>query len=227
MSSFKSKEILIATILIMIISAQNTYSQAISYLDSLDGKFALQFQIDDNFNLTNFQGTTFSGKYHFGSRSAVRLGISVDLLSVDYESTETLLDTSLTNSSNGNQDGFGINLKMQYIHYIPGINNIVFFLGGGPFMSLNNTTAERNYPDTDPVNSRKDEINNFTVGIDLLIGVEWMFSKSMSLSAEYGIQFYHDSHTTKSEDIHLKRESTEEQLRIAKGDLNFGLSVYF
>jgi len=77
------------------------------------------------------------------------------------------------------------------------------------------------------VYSRKDEIDNFTIGLDMLIGVEWMFSKNMSLSAEYGIQFYHNSHTTKSEILDSKSESTEKQNRITRGDLNFGISVYF
>ncbi|MGB5288021.1 MAG: hypothetical protein WBN42_05990, partial [Ignavibacteriaceae bacterium] len=48
------------------------FSQSSSNLDSLDGKFALQFQISDNFKLSNFQGTTFSGKYHFGKMDAIR-----------------------------------------------------------------------------------------------------------------------------------------------------------
>jgi hypothetical protein len=72
------------------------FSQTASHLDSLDGKYALQFQISDNFKLTNFQGTTFSGKYHFGCRNAVRVGLSVNLSNTDSEANQTLLDTNLT-----------------------------------------------------------------------------------------------------------------------------------
>ena len=53
------------------------FSQSTSYLDSLDGKFALQFQIESLFRLTSFQGSTLSGKYSFSDRDVVRLGISL------------------------------------------------------------------------------------------------------------------------------------------------------
>jgi len=50
----------------------------ISYLDSLEGKFSLQFQISNNFKLEEFQGTTFSGKFNIGKSEAIRLGVSLD-----------------------------------------------------------------------------------------------------------------------------------------------------
>jgi hypothetical protein len=60
------------SLLFFILSLLSTTSAQTSYLDSLDGKFALQFQISENFTLTNFQGATLSGKYQLGKRSAVR-----------------------------------------------------------------------------------------------------------------------------------------------------------
>lgn len=203
------------------------FAQNTSYLDSLEGKYALQFQISNNFNLTNFQGTTFSGKYHFGCRSAVRLGLSIDLLSTENDLNETRLDTSVTNSANSKQNGFGMTIKTQYIHYIPGVNDIAFFFGGGPFIRFNNTTLETNDPDTEPVLHNTEDISSTYLGVDLLIGVEWMFSKNMSLSAEYGIQFYHNSYTRESKSAFIKRKTTEKSFRITNGDLNFGISVYF
>ena len=203
------------------------FAQNTSYLDSLEGQYALQFQISDNFNLTNFQGTTFSGKYHFGCRNAVRAGLSIDLANTEGEANETLLDTTLTNSYDTDQNGFSITIKTQFIQYVPRINNIAFFVGGGPFINFYNNTSKTNYPDNETVTYRKEDIDNFTFGVDLLIGVEWMFSKNTSLSAEYGIQFYHSSYTRNSEDNHLKRKVTEKKFRITRGDLNFGISVYF
>jgi len=54
--------ILLSILFLILISISSTYSQSSSDLDSLEGKFALQFQISEDFTLTNFQGTNFSGK---------------------------------------------------------------------------------------------------------------------------------------------------------------------
>ena len=58
--------------ILLIVATTNAQS---SYLDSLDGKYALQFQISENFTLSDFQGTTLSGKYQTGKRTAIRLGV--------------------------------------------------------------------------------------------------------------------------------------------------------
>lgn len=202
-----------------------SFSQT-SYLDSLDGKYALQFQVSDNFNLTNFQGTTFSGKYHSGKRSAIRVGLTVNYNNADVENSETLLDTNLVISGDGNQNVFGMTIRTQYIHYIPGTYDITFFAGGGPFVGFNNGTSETNQTNYDPQH-REQTIDDFFAGLDLLVGVEWMFTKNMSLSAEYGIRFSYQSETRNWKDEHSVRETSSKNYNIGKGDINFGLSVYF
>jgi len=192
----------------------------------LDGKFALQFQISDNFQLSNFQGTTFSGKYHFGYRSVVRVGFSVNLNNSDGETNQTFLDTTLTVSSDANQNVFGMTVRTQYIHYIPGMYDIMFFFGGGPFVGFNNGINEVNYPNYDPT-YRKQTFDDFFAGMDILVGVEWMFTKNMSLSAEYGIRFSYNSVMRKLEDDYSIIESTIKRYNIDNGDVNFGISVYF
>ena len=71
------------------------FSQSTSYLDSLNGKYALQFQISENFNLSSFQGTTFSGKYNFSSRDAVRLGLSINFGDAEGDKSASRSDTNL------------------------------------------------------------------------------------------------------------------------------------
>lgn len=218
--------ILLSILFLILISISSTYSQSSSDLDSLEGKFALQFQISEDFTLTNFQGTTFSGKYHFSSRDAVRVGLSVYLNNSDAETNQTFLDTTLTVSSDANQNIFGMTVRTQYIHYIPGMYDIMFFFGGGSFVGFNNGTNEVNYANYDPT-YRKQTIDDFFAGMDLLVGVEWMFTKNMSLSAEYGIRFSYNSETRKLEDDYSIIESTIKRYNIDNGDVNFGISVYF
>jgi len=218
--------ILFPLLLFCLCSVPSTFSQSTSYLDSLDGKFALQFQISDNFQLSNFQGTTFSGKYNFSRRNAVRVGFSVSLNNSDAESNQTFLDTTFTVSSDANQNGFGMTIRTQYIHYIPGMYDIMFFFGGGPFIGFHNVTNEFNNSNYDPTYG-KQTIDDFIAGMDLIVGVEWMFTKNMSLSAEYGIRFSYNSETRKSEDDYSVIETTAKRYNIDNGDVNFGLSVYF
>ena len=78
-----------------------------SYLDSLEGKFALQFQISDNFNLTNFQGTTFSGKYHFSGSDAIRLGLSLDFGNSEIDGNTNQNDSVNVVTINTTQNAFG------------------------------------------------------------------------------------------------------------------------
>jgi len=202
------------------------FSQSTSYLDSLNGKFALQFQIADNFQLTNFQGTTFSGKYHFGCRSAVRVGLSVNLNNSDAENNQTFLDTTLTVSTDAHQNVFGMTVKAQYVHYIVSMYDIMFFIGGGPFVRFSTGTNEINYSNNYPT-SRKEIRDDFYAGLDLLVGVEWMFTKDMSLSAEYGIVFLYNKFTRKLEDNYSVEETIAKRYNIDNGDVNFGISVYF
>ena len=217
---------IISLLLFFIVFTDVCLPQSESYLDSLDGKFALQFQISDNFNLTNFQGSTFSGKYHFGCRSAVRVGFSVSLTNSDSKNNETFHDT-ISNSTKVNTDVFGMTIRTQYIHYIPGMYDIMFFIGGGPFVGFNNGTSEIDYTSPDTVLHRKESIDDFSAGLDLIVGIEWMFIKNMSLSAEYGIVFLYNSSTRNSEDINTITKTTNNRFSIGNGDVNFGISVYF
>ncbi len=120
------------------------FSQSTSYLDSLDGKFALQFQIADNFQLSSFQGTTFSGKYNFSSRDAVRLGLSINFGDSEGDETISRSDTNLVSTGREEFNNFNIILKTQYIYSMSITNNIGFFVGGGPFISYTTIVVRQN-----------------------------------------------------------------------------------
>ena len=158
------------------------FSQSISYLDSLDGKFALQFQINENFRLSDFQGTTLSGKYHFSSRDAVRLGLSLSFSDIDGKVSSNVLDTINVNTNKIVNSSFGITINTQYIRYIKGTDDISFFAGGGPFIDYFTSTSNGNVKEKDPVEKYKNTRDYYTLGIDMLLGVEWWFHKYMSLS---------------------------------------------
>ena len=205
-----------------------SFAQNTSYLDSLEGKYALQFQISDNFNLSSFQGTTFSGKYHFGCRSAVRLGLSLSFGNVDQDATTNQYDSVNTATNNNKQNSFGVTLRTQYIRYIIETNEIAFYAGGGPFVNYSTSTRKSKITGTTNDRTIDESSDNFSIGLDLIFGIEWFFNKSMSLSAEYGLNLSYTTRTREYNADDIVSTNVDETLySISGNNINFGISVYF
>ena len=210
-----------------LIFVSTCFSQSTSYLDSLDGKFALQFQINRDFQLSDFQGSTLSGKYHFSTRDAVRLGITLELSDAELEISSNLIDTTNVSTSNIDNSSFGITINTQYIRYIKGTDDIAFFIGGGPFITYSTTTSNGEIREEDPVEKYKRSDDFYSLGVDLLLGIEWWFHKYISLSAEYGMKFMYRSRESMVEQGVLRLETTDNYFRITANSINFGITVYF
>jgi len=204
-----------------------SFSQSTSYLDSLDGKFALQFQITDNFQLSNFQGSVLSGKYHFSSRDAVRLGLEIIFGDSEAEVELNNLDTNTVDQSAEDSSRFGFTINSQYIHYIRGTDDISLFGGVGPFFQHYKSTRTREIVEDEIETSSESETSHFSTGIDLIVGVEWWFHKSMSLSAEYGLKFSYSSTNNEFKDDTVEGESEQTSFNISGNHVNFGITVYF
>jgi hypothetical protein len=216
------------SLLFFILSLVSTTTAQTSYLDSLDGKFALQFQISNNFQLSDFQGTTFSGKYHFGKRDALRLGVSLGFADGSGQRDETFFDTDSTLQGDIEENSLMINIRMQYIRYFVSTSEVGFYCGIGPFVNYQN--MEQTEIQNPPLNYKLERsLKQFSVGLDLIAGVEWMFSDIFSLSAEYGLLLYYftydDIYTYNYRPVKMSRSS--DSFRIVSNQVNFGISVYF
>jgi opacity protein-like surface antigen len=214
------------SLLFFILSLLSTSSAQTSYLDSLDGKFALQFQISENFTLTNFQGAILSGKYQLGKRSAIRLGLSLYFDDSSFDREATFIDTlSLQSKAKTNSIGFTVN--SQYIAYLVSTTDIGFYLGAGPAFSFGNSDATTEILDNSIDQKGTSSSDTYSIGLDGIAGVEWSFYKNMSLSAEYGIKFYYYHRTDKFEDEEIVDERTNESTKLTANYINFGITVYF
>jgi opacity protein-like surface antigen len=215
------------SLLFFILSLVSTTTAQTSYLDSLDGKFALQFQISENFTLTNFQGATLSGKYHLGKRSAIRLGLSLNFDDSDSDREITLSD-SLNYNENAENNSVGFTISSQYLNYLVRTDDIGFYLGAGPTIGFANSETEFNLVSSDStINNGSGSGDTFTIGLDAIVGVEWSFHKDMTLSAEYGMKFYYRHRTDKLDSTASKYERTSDSLRLTANYINFGITVYF
>lgn len=214
--------------IIFLVFTNTILCQNYSYLDSLNGKFALQFQISDNFNLTNFQGTTFSGKYHFSKMDAIRAGLSIDFGKSDLDAETNQFDSVNVAEVSYNSNNFSITFKSQYIRYFVETDGIAFYGGTGPFVTYSTSTNESETTGSPDDKYYKDTNDNFILGVDFIAGVEWFFIKNMSLSAEYGFNFSYRSRTSERKiDNSLYSDTNEKLYRFSGNDINFGITVYF
>lgn len=207
------------SLLLFILSFISTTTAQTSYLDSLDGKFALQFQISHNFSIENFQGATFSGKYHVGKRDALRFGISYVASIYNDEEQKDYFNPDTTTFNQSEFDGFALDFKFQYIRYIVSNDDVSFYCGGGPSVQFENRESTNE--------GRLEGRDLWGLGINILAGVEWMFNKNMSLSAEYGVRFRYYSYEDISTYSDYKLTHRTESFNISADEINFGISVYF
>ena len=159
----------------------------------LSGKWALQFQIDRYFTLSDFQGGTISGKYHFSNSSALRFGVTLgyEAKDVNIYSKEVYSDTTEIEEYDGDISSSTIQLNLQYLHYLEVQNSISAYFGAGIYYLMSpeseNITDYRIY-----------DFERSSYGLNLLIGVEWFVRSNIGIHAEYGVGFgytnYKDSY---------------------------------
>lgn len=210
-----------------------------------DGTWALQFQVASNFTLASFQGATISGKYHFSSKDAIRVGVT---LSGNTSSNDETLgsfagDTSIgTGSSNTDRNGYLVAVTSQYIVY-PDLGGVVRpFVGAGPLLSYQHSKNESENITSAPgsVSLRRTSSltgNSWGVGISGVIGVEWFFAQSFSLLGEYGlsIQYQKGNGSSRYEEWYSgaaapdRKTIGESHLKgwsLTSNNVRFGLTVY-
>lgn len=209
------------------------------------GAWALQFQVNPNFTLGNFQGTLISAKRHQSAKSAIRLGLSLDaafdVSESDRFSFRREEDTIQEDERQSEQhiDRLGGTLVVQFLYYPSSPGDIRPFLGFGPRLSLARQTSETDPvpPSASVVQTRRYEDKAWAAGLDGIFGAEWFIRSNLSVTGEYGLSatFRHSrrTRTTRYVDENLQRRSIENEEDATRGlsvhgaPVKLGLSVYF
>ena len=114
------------------------------------GAWALQFEVNGDFDLAAFQGSTISLKKHTGDGTAWRMGLDIALSD---QATHTQNDSytnpgfpgypQLTQSVNvGDQKQQGLTLTIQRVCYTHRGGPVKFFYGYGPLVSYTHSTND-------------------------------------------------------------------------------------
>jgi hypothetical protein len=201
------------------------------------GAWALQFQINNNFSLSSFQGSTLSAKRHYSNKKAIRFGVSLNgSFSDQDQSSEVPGMVGPKNESDENSQSIGINT--QYVFYPAPDKSVNFFFGAGPFTQFLRSNRTSTTSSGFSTSTRtKTKGTTWAAGISGVLGVEWFATRSISFVAEYSSNLGYNSasqtdtaeqktgtsgYTVTNE---LKRKS--KGLQLSSGFVRFGLSVYF
>ncbi|MBS1552281.1 MAG: hypothetical protein JST15_09475 [Bacteroidetes bacterium] len=217
--------IIFFAVIISIVSSQNILSQVIDSFSSQDssakrktdinslkkGFYSIQFAINSNFTLGNFDDATLSIKRHLSSHSALRLSFSGNYVLQENDNNDFLKESEAYYSVN-----------LIYIYYLNPLDifNVYGFTGcnysfGNSLREYTNGYSKSKYLSYGPL-----------VGI----GTEYFIFRKLSLFAEYSYSFNFGKTTTTSDnysDPFEKSESSSSTINFHSENVKFGLAVYF
>lgn len=174
------------------------------------GSKAFLFQIDEDFKLNNFQGTTFSFKYHFSPKMAMRFGVGGFFNKVDSTITTQNLTDQETDALQTRVKGLIQLLICQNM-----VDNVSAYLGFGPVVIYNYQRFS----------SDIGKIKSYSIGGSINYGIEWIIKRKVALLFEGGIiGSYNYRNETKSS------QNTQDKITsytVKNDKVKFGVALYF
>lgn len=154
--------------------------------------YAIQFQVQENFKLTSFAGSTISLKRNLSETNSIRVGIGL-YSDIGDRNEESKFYSSSISQNNISQDisDFGLNLTALYLWNSIRKSHVSFYYGIGPSISY---SYFKNQNRNENINSISVETyentltqNVFGFGVTGVLGIEWYVKDNISLLGEYGI----------------------------------------
>ncbi|TAK67418.1 MAG: hypothetical protein EPO24_00490 [Bacteroidetes bacterium] len=185
---------------------------------NLDGKYAIMFQVTSSFSLRSFEGQLFSAKKMIDNEQAWRLGVSLsgyhregDNIGSDY----TVYDASASQIS--------LSLSFSKQNYMNSEDFIRLYTGLGLRVRYDHSWGESNFTSYSNANE------SISMGPIIYIGIEWFFTKRMSLSGEYGGYLYYryNYYSMYSNSLSKDVTSSDQTIGFSQDDVKLGISVYF
>lgn len=180
-------------------------------------KWALQFSIEDKFQLEAFNGGSLSLKRQSSERRAWRLGVSTRVES-------TWLDNL---SGSQERDDFTVVLALPYdrLFYPRPGGPVDFYYGFGLRPSWSHWRIETRSNGQTSSRSERDDLG---VGITFTLGVEWQFTESLSLLGEYGsiIQYIWSRREDRSPTSGIRGQDSD-VIKLDWERVRFGLTAYW
>jgi len=186
---------------------------------------ALIFQIDENFNLKNFQSTIISFKYHFSPKFSIRIGAGGFFEKSD--STHILQNTQISNEYEVLQTQ--AKAILQFIACQNIVDNISAYLALGPIFIYDYQRVSSNIRGLGE-GYENPKIKSYSIGGVINYGIEWMIKKKVALLFEGGIigSYNYKNTTMRSTTELLQTLQDKTNSYTVKGDkVKFGVALYF
>ena len=205
------------------------------------GSWSVQFQIADDFNLSPFNNKVISLKYHLSEKSAIRVGLNLDLDSDSREGERTLTSQdSLVHDSTYEWESSSqtIQLNLIYMHYPNPEGRVKLFYGAGPLVLFTRATSEREDHDFNSSGYRSKESRwerLWGVGLIGIFGAEWFATDAISFHAEYRARVKYSRGKNETDKTRYYEtgadtssiESETDYWRFDASLVTFGISLYF
>jgi hypothetical protein len=234
------------------LSVTPLFAQDSTSVNSLQkGNWALQFEMYGGFltfQIREYLGATFSGKYHISDNRALRVGLDIDGASTDFavESDQKNQDYARETTSDGTNSNHNLNLVLQHLWYLRENNGIHLYTGLGPMIYINTKRVDQtddlyHESETDFVDDktvRHSTDKNYFLGLSGSIGVEYFIKQNLGLSFEFqssvGYDYEIDKYKRTSEraddsDYGFDENSdrTSHGFSYHSNRVKVGLSIYF
>lgn len=158
-------------------------------------KFDQQFQtgmfgILTGLSVNSFSDTQFGGmlaaKYYISPKSYIRVGAEMgrknDFGSDPFHETSTY---------NNLEEADLAGVFAHFLYYVQAVKPVKLYLGGGPTYGNYDRLYKHSIPEEWPVpnDDYKSTYNQWYIGIDGKVGVEWLATRNFSIGVEYGISY--------------------------------------
>lgn len=180
---------------------------------TVEGAWALQFRIGNNFSLSSFSGSLLSVQHQYSTNSALRFGLTTDMRSLDLEDRYVSGDT-IDVTTTGDQKDRSFGVVFQYLRYSTPGKRISMYWAAGPEVEYRKNSF--------PSSSQKSGF----VGARGSLGAEWSPISEVGLHAEYGLRGGY-LYTRFSASGTGQRTARREGWEVASQGVWFGLSAYF
>jgi hypothetical protein len=152
------------------------------------GAIGIEFGVNSLFS-GGFSGT-LSGKWHMGSRTALRLGAGGSFHETQTDGNELLQDPFQTfnDITDEHEERRSYSAFAQIMQYFVVDRRIGFFVAPGPvYQWTSDSYTEHVYLQSGDAELLHFGSSGWAAGLDVDIGVEWFFHNRLSLGARYGV----------------------------------------
>lgn len=181
-----------------------------------------------------------SYKFHYSDSWALRLGLGIEAEEGETERDSRYfseIDTILGDKKRTTEYSLFI-LQSQFLYYFNANSDIKTFIGTGPYLTYSNRIAEDEENNLTLIREARKTAQTkqreFRAGLSCVYGMEWLFRKNMSVTAEYGFLIYYQYSKDKmrgllDRDSYIIRDDIDYKINrwvFSPSGVKFGLTLY-